>query len=90
MFESQTHSLASLTFLVQLTGLLLIICYRLRGPRSRFNQIGLLFGILLIAASSIGCLMADCSTGLVQGVVIVVVAVCTTMEFGGSSRPASF
>ncbi len=77
MFDSQVCSLASITFLVQMLGLATVIVYRLRGS-GRFNHVGLLVGMTLMAISTICCLALDASSGLTQGVTLVVVAVFAT------------
>ncbi|MGI9518115.1 MAG: hypothetical protein ACR2NP_13760 [Pirellulaceae bacterium] len=79
MFDSQICSLASITFLVQFLGLAIVVIYRL-SESGRLNHAGLLFGMTLMAISTICCLMLDASCGMTQGVTLVFVAVCTTIQ----------
>ena len=90
MFESQYHSLATITFLVQLLGILMVICYRLRGDSSRFNQIGILATLLVMAASTVCCLAFDTQAGITQGVTVVLVAVSATLDLSKSRRFSGF
>ena len=88
MFDSQCCSLASITFLVQLTGLLIAVSFRLRPANSKLNLGGLLFGLLLMAGSCIACLFVDQTHAVSQGVAVVVVAVASTISISEPSSTA--
>ena len=78
MFESQMCSLVTITFMVQIFGLITVIGYRVRG-NGRFNQLGLFLGILTMGLASIICMSVDARAGLSQGVALVFVAVTATL-----------
>ena len=80
MFDCQNCSLASITFLVQILGLVIAVCYRLRSETSVSNLAGLMIGILMMAISAVACLLVDTSMGIVQGVALVAVAIGTTIN----------
>jgi hypothetical protein len=68
--------------MVQMLGLVIAICYRLRSQSSLSNIAGLLVGMLIMAVSSIVCLFLDPSWGMIQGVALVAVAIGTTLSLG--------
>ena len=84
MFDSQFCSLVTITFLVQLFGLITVIGYRLRG-NGRFNHIGLLFGLLIMGGATLACLPFDPAAGMAQGVALVLVATFTSFGMGETS-----
>jgi hypothetical protein len=79
MFDSQVASLASLTFLVQVLGAILVIVFRLRSQASINNLVGLMAGMVLMAVSAMACLLTDPSWGTIQGVAVVAVAIGATI-----------
>ena len=81
MFDSQLSSLASLTFLVMILGLIIAISFRLRSPNSVLNLTGLLIGLGIMGVSSIFCLIADPASGIYQGVAVVAVAIASTLSW---------
>ena len=82
MFDCQNCSLASITFLIQLFGLIVAIGFRLRPQASLSNLAGLMIGILMMAISCVLCLFIDPSLGIVQGVTFVAVAIGATISVG--------
>ncbi len=82
MFDCQNCSLASITFLIQVLGLVVAVSFRLRSQTSFANLSGLMLGIMMMAVSSVICLFIDPSLGTVQGVTLVAVAIGTTINFG--------
>lgn len=87
MFDCQCCSLATITFLVQLTGLIIAIGFRLRPQSSMLNYAGLLLGITLMAGSCIACLYVDTTHAITQGVAVVAVAIGSTIQFGKDAEP---
>ena len=85
MFDSQFCSLVTITFLVQLFGLITVVGYRLRG-NGRFNHAGLLLGLLLMGAATLACLPFDPAAGMAQGVALVLVATFSTFGTGESAE----
>ena len=84
MFDSQFCSLVTVTFLVQLFGLITVIGYRLRG-NGRFNHFGLVLGLLIMGGATLVCLIFDPAAGMTQGVALVLVATFST--FGMEESP---
>ncbi len=82
MFDSQFCSLATITFLVHVVGLVIAVSFRLRSQSSLANLFGLLFGLIMMGSSSMLCLAFDPSCGIMQGVAVVAVAVGSTLSFG--------
>lgn len=79
MFDSQFCSIVTITFIVQMFGLVTMIAYRVRGD-GRFNQLGMVLGILVMGFSTIVCLPFDAGAGITQAVVMVLVAIGGTMS----------
>jgi hypothetical protein len=83
MFDSQFCSLVTVTFFLQMFGLVTVIGYRLRGD-GRFNHAGLVFGLVLMGAATLICIPIDRASAVTQGVTLVLVATGST--FGSESR----
>ena len=81
MFESQFCTLVSITFLVQLFGLITVIVYRLRED-GKYNHAGLIAGLLVMGSATLICMPFDAAAGITQGVTLVFVAACTTFRSG--------
>ncbi len=77
MFDSQFCSLVTVTFLVHLFGFVTVVAYRLRG-HGRFNQVGLVIGLLTMGIATLICMPLDATAGIAQGLALVFVATCST------------
>lgn len=77
MFDSQICSLTTITYFVQFFALATIVGFKLRQGK-RFNGLGLICAILVMAASCLACLCVDPAAGITQGVTLVAVALLTS------------
>lgn len=78
MFDSQFCSLVTVTFLVHLFGFVTVVAYRLRA-NGRFNQLGLVIGLLIMGIATLICMPIDATAGITQGIALVLVATSTTL-----------